>query len=113
MNPRIFLRIHPQENRENVEKSEFSRVRNETFRENLTSFILKINRRNGAVTGLKPDRKRGQRKSVPFVYGGKVNHEQIPSSEHCTPIPVPTQSCMVVNERVDMPNYEESGRGLS
>ena len=63
MNPRIFLRIHPQENRENVEKSEFSKVRNETFRQNLTPFILKINRRNGAVTGLKPNKK-GDRESL-------------------------------------------------
>jgi hypothetical protein len=113
MNPRFFLRIRPQENRENVEKSEISRPKNETFREKLTPVILKTNARNGAVTGLQPNRKRGQRKSVPFVNGGKVNHEQIPSSEQCTPIPVPTQSCMVVNERVDMPNDEESGRGLS
>ena len=99
--------------RETVEKSENTRPKNETFGGKLTPVILKTNARNDAITGLQPDEKRGQRKSVPFVYGGKVNHEQIPSSEHCTPIPVPTQSCMVVNERVDMPNDEESGRGLS
>ncbi len=113
MNPWFFLRRHPQENRENVEKSEISGLKNETFWEKLTLGILKSNARNGAITGLQPNRKRGQRKSVPFVNDGKVNHEQIPSSEHCTPIPVPTQSCMVVNERGDMPNDEESGRGLS
>ena len=72
MNPRFFLRIRPQENRENVEKSEISRPKNETFGEKLTPVILKTNARNGAVTGLQPDRKRGQRKSVPLVKGGGV-----------------------------------------
>ena len=70
MNPRFFLRIRPQENGENVEKSEFSEPKNETFGEELTPVILKTNARNGANTGLQPDRKRGQRKSVPFVNGG-------------------------------------------
>ena len=70
MNPRFFLRSHPQENRENVEKSEISEPKNETFREKLTLGILKSNARNGAITGLQPNRKRGQRKSAPFVNGG-------------------------------------------
>jgi hypothetical protein len=52
MDPRFLLRIHPQENRENVEKSEISRPKNETFGEKLTPVILKTNSRNGAVTGL-------------------------------------------------------------
>ena len=70
MNPRFFLMIRPQENRENVEKSEISKQKNETFGEKLTLVVLKTNARNGAVTGLQPDRKRGQRKSVPLVNGG-------------------------------------------
>lgn len=70
MNPRFFLRIRPQENRENVEKSEISEPKNETFGEKLTPVILETNARNGANTGLQPERKRGQRKSVPFAYGG-------------------------------------------
>jgi len=70
MNPRFLLGLHPQENRENVEKSENSEQKNETFQEKLTFGILKTFARNGAVTGLQPDEKRGQRKSVPFVYGG-------------------------------------------
>ncbi|NCV71471.1 MAG: hypothetical protein EBW55_12385, partial [Betaproteobacteria bacterium] len=61
---------HPQENRENVEKSEISEPKNETFGEKLTTGILKTFTRNGAVTGLQPDEKRGQRKSVPFMNGG-------------------------------------------
>jgi hypothetical protein len=64
------LRRHPQENRENVEKSEISEAKNETFGEKLTLGILKKLARNGAVTGLQRDKKRGQRKSVPFVNGG-------------------------------------------
>lgn len=70
MNPRFFLRIRPQENRENVEKSEISEPKNETFGGKSTPVILKANARNCANTGLQPDRKRGQRKSVPFVNGG-------------------------------------------
>lgn len=70
MNPSFVLRMHPQENRENVEKSEISELKNETFGEKLTPVILKANARNAANTGLQPDRKRGQRKSVPFVNGG-------------------------------------------
>jgi hypothetical protein len=70
MNPRFFLRRHPQENRENVEKSEISEPKNETFQEKLTLGILKTFARNGAITGLQTDEKRGQRKSVPFVNGG-------------------------------------------
>lgn len=72
MNPRFFLRIRPQENRENVEKSEISRPKNETFGEKLTPVVLKTNARNGAVAGLQPNRKRGQRKSVPLVNGGPL-----------------------------------------
>jgi len=68
MNPRFFLRRHPQENKENVEKSENSEPKNETFQEKLTFGILKTFARNGAVTGLQPDEKRGQRKSVPRVW---------------------------------------------
>jgi hypothetical protein len=70
MNPRFVLRMHPQENRENVEKSEISELKNETFGGKLTPVILKTIARNGAITGLQPDEKRGQRKSVPFVNGG-------------------------------------------
>ncbi len=70
MNPKFFLRCHPQEFREHVEKSEISEATNETFGEKLTISILKSNARNGAITGLQPTRKRGQRKSVPFVIGG-------------------------------------------
>ncbi len=70
MDPRFFLRRHPQEKRENVEKSEISEAKNETFEEKLTPVILKTIARNGAITGLQPDEKRGQRKSVPFVNGG-------------------------------------------
>ena len=70
MNPRFFLRRHPQENRENVEKSEILEAKNETFGEKLTIGILKSNARNGAITRVQPTRKRGQRKSVPFVIGG-------------------------------------------
>lgn len=80
MNPRFFLRRHPQENRENVEKSEISKPKNESFQEKLTFGILKTFARNAAVTGLQPDEKRGQRKSVPFVNGGKANYEQTASS---------------------------------
>ena len=76
MNPRFFLRRHPQENRENVEKSEISEPKNETFGEKLTTGILKTFARNGAITGLQPNRKRGQRKSVPFVNGGKDEYEE-------------------------------------
>ena len=97
MNPRFFLRIRPQENRENVEKSEISEPKNETFREKLTPVILKTNARNGANTGLQPDRKRGQRKSVPFVNGGKVNHERIPSTTHNKKLSIAAQSCVEVN----------------
>ena len=99
MNPRFFLRIRPQENRENVEKSEISEPKNETFREKLTPVILKSNARNGAVTGLQPNRKRGQRKSVPFVNGGEVNHERIPSTTHNQKLSIAAQTCVVVNER--------------
>ncbi len=70
MNPRSFLRIRPQENRENVEKSQNSRPKNEVFGEKLTPVILKTNARNGAITGLQSDGKRGQRISVPFMNGG-------------------------------------------
>ena len=70
MNPRFFLRRHPQESRENVEKFEISELKNETFGEKLTPVILKTIARNGAITGLQPDGKRGQRKSVPLVIGG-------------------------------------------
>lgn len=70
MNPRFFLRIHPQENRENVEKPQNSRPKKEVFGEKLTPIILKANERNGAITGLLPNKKRGQRKAVPFVNGG-------------------------------------------
>ena len=70
MDPRFVLRMHPQENRENVEKSEISEPKNETFWEKLTPVILKTNARNGAINGLQPDEKRGQRKSVPLVIGG-------------------------------------------
>ena len=52
MNPRFVLRRHPQENRENVEKSEISEAKNETFGEKLTPVILKTNARNRAITGL-------------------------------------------------------------
>lgn len=91
MNPRFFLRIRPQENRENVEKSEISEPKNETFGEKLTPVILKTNARNGANTGLQPERKRGQRKSVPFAYGGGwLTTEQLS---------IPTQEEMVGNER--------------
>lgn len=70
MNPRFFLRIRPQENRENVEKSEISEPKNETFGEKLTPVILKTNARNGANTGLQPERKRGTEKICPPAYGG-------------------------------------------
>lgn len=70
MNPRLLLRRHPQENRENLEKSEISDPKNENLGEKLTLGILKTFARNDAVTGLQRDRKRGQRKSVPFVNGG-------------------------------------------
>jgi hypothetical protein len=76
MNPSFFLRIRPQENRETVEKSENTRPKNETFGEKLTPVILKKNARNGAITGLQPDEKRGQRKSVPFVNGGHCEYEE-------------------------------------
>jgi hypothetical protein len=82
MNPRFILRRHPQENRENVEKPEISKPKNETFWEQLTRGILKTFARNGAITGLQPDKKRGQRKSVPLVIGGKANYEQTASSHH-------------------------------
>ena len=99
MDPRFLLRIHPQENRENVEKSEISRPKNETFGEKLTPVILKTNSRNGAVTGLQPNRKMGQRKSVPFMNGGKVNHERIPSTTHNPKLSIAAQTCVVANER--------------
>lgn len=70
MNPRFFLRRHPQENRENVEKAAISKAKNETFWEKLTRGVLKTFARNGAITGLQRDKKRGQRKSVPLVIGG-------------------------------------------
>ena len=70
MNPRFVLRMHPQENRENVETSEISEAKNETFGEKLTRGILKTFARNGAITGLQRDKKRGERKSVPLVIGG-------------------------------------------
>lgn len=70
MNPRFFLRRRPQENRENVEKSEISMPEIGTFGEKLTQGVLKTFARNGTVTGLQPNEKRGQRKSVPFVNGG-------------------------------------------
>jgi len=66
MNPRFFLRIHPQENRENVEKSQNLRPKNETFREKLTLGILKTFARNGAITGLQPDEKKGTEKVCPL-----------------------------------------------
>lgn len=97
MNPRFFLRIRTQENRENVEKSEISEPKNETFGGKSTPVILKANARNGANTGLQPDRKRGQRKSVPFVNGGKVNHERIPSTTNSPKLSIAAQSCVVVN----------------
>jgi hypothetical protein len=50
MNSRFFLRRHPQENRENVEKTEFSEPRNETFWKKLALGILKTFARNDAVT---------------------------------------------------------------
>ena len=99
MNPRFFLRIRPQENRENVEKFEISRPKNETFEEKSTPVILKTNARNGAVTGLQPNRKRGQRKSVPFVNGGRVNHERIPATTNSPKLSVTAQSCVVASER--------------
>jgi hypothetical protein len=68
--PRFILRRHPQENRENVEKSEIAEPKNETFWEKFTRGILKTFARNGAITGLQRDKKRGQRKSVPLVIGG-------------------------------------------
>jgi hypothetical protein len=34
MNPRFVLRMHPQENGENVEKSEISEPKNESFGKN-------------------------------------------------------------------------------
>jgi hypothetical protein len=52
MNPRFFLRRHPQENRENVEKSKIWEPKNENFLEKLTLGILKSNARNGVITGL-------------------------------------------------------------
>jgi hypothetical protein len=91
MNPRFFLRIRPQENRENVEKSQNSRPKNEAFGEKLTPVILKTNARNGAITGLQPNRKRGQRKSVPFMNGG----EWLTTWE----LSINTQSCWVGLER--------------
>jgi hypothetical protein len=57
------LRRHPQENRENVEKSEISEAKNETFGEKLTLGILEKLARNGAVTGLQRDKK-GDRESL-------------------------------------------------
>ena len=70
MNPRFFLRTHPQGNRENVEKSEISKAKNESLGEKLALGILKTFARNDAITGLQRDKKRGQRKSVPLVNGG-------------------------------------------
>jgi len=97
MNPRFFLRIRPQEYGENVEESEISEPKNETFGEKLTPVILKANARNGANTGLQPDRKRGQRKSAPFAYGGKVNQERISFTTHNSKLSIAAQSCVVVN----------------
>ncbi|NCX62814.1 MAG: hypothetical protein EBW84_08815, partial [Betaproteobacteria bacterium] len=97
--PKLPGQAHPQENRENVEKSEISEPKNETFQEKLTFGILKTFARNGAVTGLQPDEKRGQRKSVPFMNGGKVNHEQTSSSHHRLKSSITAQSCLVVDER--------------
>ena len=85
MNPRFFLRIRPQENRENVEKSEISEPKNETFGEKLMPVILKTNARNGAITGLQPNRKRGQRKSVPIVNGGPLRNQAAVQKPPLTP----------------------------
>ena len=63
MNPRFVLRMHPQENRENVEKSEISELKNETFWEKLTRGILKTFARNGAITGLQREKK-GDRENL-------------------------------------------------
>lgn len=63
MNPRFFLRTHPQENRENVEKSEISEAKNEPFGEKLALGILKTFARNDAITGLQRDKK-GDRESL-------------------------------------------------
>jgi len=63
MNPRFVLRMHPQENRENVEKSEISEPKNETFWEKLTRGILKTFARNGAITGLQREKK-GDRENL-------------------------------------------------
>jgi hypothetical protein len=109
MNPRFFLRRHPQESRENVEKSEISEPKNETFQEKLTLGILKTFARNGAVTGLQPDEKRGQRKSVPFVNGGKANYEQTASSHRRLKISITPRSCVVVDERDNDPHLSNSG----
>lgn len=70
MNTRFFLRTHPQENRENVEKSEISEAKNKPFGEKLALGILRTFARNDAITGLQRDKKRGQRKSAPLVNGG-------------------------------------------
>ena len=63
MNPRFFLRRHPQENRENVEKSEISEPENENFWQKSTRGVLKTFARNGAITGLQRDKK-GDRESL-------------------------------------------------
>ena len=69
MNPRFFLRIRPQENRETVEKSENTRPKNEPFGEKLALGILKTFARNDAITGLQRDKK-GDRENLSPVYGG-------------------------------------------
>jgi hypothetical protein len=63
MNPRFVLRMHPQENRETVEKSKISEPKNETFWEKLTRGILKTFARNGAITGLQREKK-GDRENL-------------------------------------------------
>ena len=67
MNPWFYLRRRPQENRENVEKSEIYRPKNGTFGEKLTFGILKTFARNGAITGLRCDKK-GDRESLSPLY---------------------------------------------
>jgi hypothetical protein len=86
MNPRFFLRRHPQENRENVEKSEIPEAKNKTFGEKLALGILKTCARNGAITGLQRDKKRGQRKSVPLVNGGHSEYEEASTRAYKTGI---------------------------
>jgi hypothetical protein len=71
MNPRFFLRRHPQENRENVVKSENSKPKNETFGEKLTTEPSSRQMREIApLLGYSP-MKKGDRESLsPFVNGG-------------------------------------------